>query len=162
MARETYLIVYNSPLFAAHWSLYIPFASSQREKGVGKIIHAVGSLAEGFTIEFKRHYRPAQDSRSKTFVALGPIDEGCFNDDSDPEAEETVDSVAVDEMERRAKLVHPPGRSLNSASVGDVEVHTRIAVQNCQTWMVQYVGALVCQGVYQEGALMAVRKAPQN
>ncbi|GLB35867.1 hypothetical protein LshimejAT787_0301550 [Lyophyllum shimeji] len=161
MARDTYLIVYKSPLFAAHWSLFIPFkSSSQPDKGVGKIIHAVGSLAEGFTVEFKRHYRPAMDSRSKTFVALGPVAEEYFKDAGDLDAAETVDVSPIDDLERRAMLVPPPGKSLHSASVGGTK--TRINVQNCQTWMAQYIDLLVREGVYPDAALVAVKAAPKN
>jgi len=70
-------------------------------------------------------------------VALGPVGDKYFKDDTDLDAAETADANPVDDLERRAVLVRPPGKSLNPASTGGI--NTRIAVQNYQTWMVQYI-----------------------
>jgi hypothetical protein len=49
MTCTVYLIVYNSPLFPAHWGLSTP---SLHNLTIGKFFNAEGDAANGFEITF--------------------------------------------------------------------------------------------------------------
>ena len=68
--RELYLVVYNRPLFKAHWALFVP---SIDNASVGKKIHAVGDALAGFSVAFDRNYNLGTTTRSHSLVHLGHI-----------------------------------------------------------------------------------------
>jgi len=53
MTRDIHLIFYPSPLFPAHWGLWIPSVGNPQ---IGKMVHVVGDVATGFEHQFKRNY----------------------------------------------------------------------------------------------------------
>ncbi|KAF1956563.1 hypothetical protein CC80DRAFT_492104 [Byssothecium circinans] len=53
MPRTVNLVVFNSPLFPAHWALFTPHSNNQQ---VGTMIHAVGDAKDGFETRFERNY----------------------------------------------------------------------------------------------------------
>lgn len=112
MSRDVYLISYDSPIFPAHWGLWIP---STEEPNAGKVIQVLGDPANGFDHEFIRNYNPSIDSRTHRFVLLGKVKDKDIVDvpvDGTPSA----DKIAVDDIERNALAVPAPGKSLNSSS----------------------------------------------
>jgi hypothetical protein len=64
MSRPVYLIIYHSPIFAAHWALWIPSYDQDVIGQTGKIINVQGSPCEGFIHEFERNYDLSTESRS--------------------------------------------------------------------------------------------------
>lgn len=70
MPRTVYLIVYNSPLFPAHWALWIPRASPPN---LGKLIHATGDARNGFTIAFERNYDINGTTRAYQIIPLAQV-----------------------------------------------------------------------------------------
>jgi len=55
MSRPIYLVVYHSPLFAAHWALWVRHYETNNEQRLGKIMHVQGSANQGFVHEFMRN-----------------------------------------------------------------------------------------------------------
>ena len=56
-----YVHVYPSPLFAAHWSFFLPRQNPKSE--IGDRIHVTGDRLNGFEYEYIRDYNPKEDSR---------------------------------------------------------------------------------------------------
>ncbi len=109
-SRPASLVIYHSPLFAAHWSLWIP---SENDSDLGKIIHVHGSVAEGFEHEFKRNYRLSEDSRTNSIRLLGTVSGSSI---VDPEDETYyTDVIPLDIMEETALRVEAPGPSLRQS-----------------------------------------------
>lgn len=111
MARPIYLIVFHSPLFAAHWSLWIP---SPKNSTIGKVSHVEGSPSAGFSHEFKRNYDISTESRKNSVIFLCQVDGDSVVDAAGDGAYST-DATAVDVVERWALAVEAPGPSLRSA-----------------------------------------------
>jgi hypothetical protein len=95
MSRPIYLVVYHSPLFAAHWALWIPYYTPDSDQRLRKIIHVQGSASEGFVHEFKRNYDIIEDNRSESTILLCWVDstssfivdvygDGSFSTDTSP------------------------------------------------------------------------------
>ena len=118
MSRPVHLIIYNSPLFAAHWSLFIPNLSTSPNKppSTGNIIHVTGDSLNGFVHGFKRNYDLEQEDRAFTLVHLCDIDEqNIFNSTEMEFVEENGEEVvARDVIEDLALSVMAPGRSLRA------------------------------------------------
>lgn len=107
--RDIKLIVYSSPLFPAHWALFIPTAANP---DVGKIIHATGDVLQGFEVEFKRGYNEADTKRRKEVIDLCTVD-GAYVDDGP--LQRSTDKRPIDDIERKAAAIPTPGKSLRSA-----------------------------------------------
>ncbi|KAE9378035.1 hypothetical protein N431DRAFT_171491 [Stipitochalara longipes BDJ] len=161
MSRPIYLVVYHSPLFAAHWALWIPYYESGKEQRKGKVIHIQGSASEGFAHEFKRNYDIIEDNRSKSTIILCWVDsnsavivdvygDGTFSTDTSP----------ADILEETSLRLPAPGPSLRS--VLEPVTKSRVAVQNCQTWLLHLVTALVKNSVLPQEALEAMERSPKN
>lgn len=112
MTRTIYLIVYSSPLFPAHWAIWIP---SQGSQTVGKRIHVEGDVATGFQLSFDRNYDKTQDSRKHEIIVIGEVETGHVMD-TPGNGSNTVDREPKDAIESIAAKVPPPGPSLMSAS----------------------------------------------
>jgi len=153
---EVYLIIYHSPLFPAHWALFVPNPSTSK---IGKVLNVVGSVAAGFEHEFKRNYDLTEDGRQYSLLLLDDaVDKKVVCDTTDEES--TIDAVGRDEMERLALEVPAPGPSLNSyQSTG---TKAKVVIRNCQTWLREAVEAYVKAGVLHEVALERLQTAPVN
>jgi hypothetical protein len=112
--RSVYLLVFRSPIFPAHWALWIPRQDSAH---IGKLINTVGDPATGFAHEFQRNFRPASYASGATLLVL--LDNNVRAEhivDGDVRDESTIDADAVDGVENVALKVPPPGKSLNSVA----------------------------------------------
>jgi len=110
MRRTIYLIIYTSPLFPAHWSLWIP---RKDKPSVGKRIHAEGNSHSGFTIAFERNYNIDEDGRRYQLIALADVADACVEDSRRDEDElPSTDQVPCDRVEELALGVEAPGKSL--------------------------------------------------
>lgn len=107
--RQIQLIVYRSPLFPAHWSLFIPTESNP---DFGKRIHAIGDPLHGFQLEFKRGYDLSATSSKKTVIDLCRVD-GVHVVDGP--AERGSDKIPIDDIEKKATEVPAPEGSMNPA-----------------------------------------------
>ncbi|KAK6516249.1 hypothetical protein TWF506_006158 [Arthrobotrys conoides] len=65
----------------AHWSLYIPYASSpSRPEETGKLIHVVGSPLHGYALEFKAPYVSSEDSIKRVPFPVCSVDDKYVKD----------------------------------------------------------------------------------
>lgn len=113
-ARPVYLIVYNSPLFAAHWSLFIPQLGSDT---LGKLIHVTGDVREGFQHQFKRNYDLSETTHGYQRIALPSVAANHIVDVRG-NGQRSSDTTPHDDLERIALEVPAPGPSLRSATAG--------------------------------------------
>ena len=107
--RDIKLIVYPSPLFPAHWALFVPTAANP---DVGKIINTTGDVLHGFGLEFKRGYDLVATSSRKEVIDLCTVDAAHVNDGP---LERRADKIPIDNIERKAAAIPVPGKSLKSA-----------------------------------------------
>jgi hypothetical protein len=121
-SRPVYLVVYNSPMFPAHWSMWVPDydANTQETGHMGKRIHVTGDSRTGFVHEFERNCDMNQDERLKKEILLGWTDKinvaersGGTTLSTDTEA---TDTEATDTLEKWALAVPAPGPSLRNSS----------------------------------------------
>ncbi|TVY43316.1 hypothetical protein LSUB1_G001423 [Lachnellula subtilissima] len=112
MSRPVYLIIYHSPIFAAHWALWIPYYEEEVTGKTGKIINVQGSPSEGFLHEFERNYDVAAETRRHSIKLLSWLDSKYIIDTT---GDYSVDSTAIDVLERSALTIQAPGPSLRSA-----------------------------------------------
>ena len=89
------LIVYRSPLFAAHWALFLPSSTNRK---VGKRIHADGSPATGFEVILEPEYDLRECTQNYQIIELG--------------------EVKAEHVEHVARSVNAPEKSLVAASIG--------------------------------------------
>ncbi|KAI0867085.1 hypothetical protein F4860DRAFT_18185 [Xylaria cubensis] len=156
MTRTIYLIVYNSPLFPAHWALWIP---SQENQTIGKRIHVEGDAATGFQLSFDRNYDKTQDSRKHEIIILAEVDDGHVID-TPGDGSNNVDREPKDAIESVAVKVPPPGPSLLSVARTR---GTKVIIKNCQTWLVDVVSALHQEGIILDSkAVEIIKNAPKN
>ncbi|KAF2871355.1 hypothetical protein BDV95DRAFT_606790 [Massariosphaeria phaeospora] len=148
LPNPLHLIIYPSPLFAAHWALFLPTPTSTTTPKLGTRIHADGSPATGFTLLVEPEHDLAECApRSYRVVELGSVGEG----------------KGVGDVERVAREVEVPGKSLKGVGVAGVEgLRRRVEMKNCQTWVREVVGKLVEEGLLEAGALQVVEGAPKN
>ncbi|KAJ3502975.1 hypothetical protein NLJ89_g8643 [Agrocybe chaxingu] len=158
--RPVFLFVTPSPLFPAHWGLAIPDID---ESTWVKVIHATGSVAEGFEHAFKRDYNTELSTTRYKKVFLGDVAQEHIVYKKDPSCPEEprIDTAPVDRMEEIALAVPAPAASLNTVK-DTSKPGTRVLVKNCQTWMREYVQALIAAGVSKQDALDILDKAPKN
>ncbi|KAF1960010.1 hypothetical protein CC80DRAFT_438437 [Byssothecium circinans] len=156
MPRTIYLAVFNSPIFPAHWALWIPRHDNEN---VGKLLQANGDAATGFEICFERNYDISADSRRHQIVSLGQAQDD-FVDDFQGNGALVTGQKAHDRLEEVALSVPPPKPSLLPATAQGPR--RRVEIQNCQTWARNVVAALVQNGVLSGTALEAVENAPKN
>jgi hypothetical protein len=112
MPRPVYLIVFPSPLFAAHWGLWIP---SMGELDVGKYLHATGDAANGFQVAFKRNYDLSTSGRSYQLLELAQVLDD-YIVDVKGDGSESEDQTAHDYLEEVALSIPAPDRSLVPAT----------------------------------------------
>ncbi|KAI9665382.1 MAG: hypothetical protein M1831_001820 [Alyxoria varia] len=139
-----YVLVPPSPLFAAHWSFFIPDVlplnpnKKQRrreESNIGRRIHVVGDRRNGFKLEIVRGFDLKKDrtnSDGRRFAigvvaaanasdspqrseSSGTAEKGVEEKDED-EGGGTIDKQAEDEFERVCVEIDAPGPSLRKIS----------------------------------------------
>ncbi|KAI0202824.1 hypothetical protein F4808DRAFT_419991 [Astrocystis sublimbata] len=168
MTRTIYLIIYNNPLFPAHWALWIPSPSpSPATTTTGKRIHIEGDAATGFQLSFDRAYDTKFESRKYKIIFLAEVDDIHVSDDDDDNtprddgSNTVVDQEPQDTLERIAASVPPPEPSLVSAADRGTR-GTKVEIKNCQTWLVDVVDALHNAGIFDSSAVQTIRNAPKN
>jgi hypothetical protein len=112
MTRAVYLVVYNAPLFPAHWGLWIP---SLDDPALGKKLHVEGDAANGFEVLFQRNYAVDATTRQHETLLLAEVSDEHVVDvkgDGSP----TSDSTAHDNLERILLSVPAPAASLVSST----------------------------------------------
>jgi hypothetical protein len=92
------LIVYHSPLFAAHWTLFLPSPTNAK---IGRRIHADGSPASGFEI-LSEEYNLTECTQSYEIIELGVVE--------------------INDLECVTRSIEAPKKSLVSAA-GLVRIH---------------------------------------
>lgn len=112
MARTICLIIYKSPLFPAHWSLWIP---SLNNPITGKRLHATGDAANGFEVVFERDYNLDTESRSYQLLVVAEVSDTHVID-VEGNGSQGSDATAHDDVERVLLSVTPPGPSLVSST----------------------------------------------
>ncbi|TVY14659.1 hypothetical protein LARI1_G005936 [Lachnellula arida] len=157
MPRPVYLIIYHSPIFAAHWALWIPSYEEEVIGKTGKIINVQGSPSEGFAHEFERNYDLASETRRHSVKLLSLVDSKNIIDTT---GDYSTDNTAIDILESSALTIKAPGPSLRSAEEHGVK--TRVELKNCQTWLRQFVSKLVENGTFSKDALVELDNAPKN
>ncbi|KAK6508964.1 hypothetical protein TWF481_003731 [Arthrobotrys musiformis] len=170
MPRATQILVSKTakPDIPAHWSLYIPYASSpSRSNETGKLIHVVGSPLHGYTLEFKAPYVPSEDSIKRVPFPLCSIDDQNVEDTdgyalSDGSHKTVVLAIEVegykDELERVAGGVEAPGR----AKGWNPLVPPKVGDKNCQWWMREYIDVLVKEGIFSQDVYANLEKVPET
>lgn len=121
-SRRISILIFPSPLFPAHWSLFIASPSPTTES-IGTRIHVHGDAKAGFAHEFVRGYDVSRSTLGDKLVPLGVVDEAVLAEgkgegegcqEHDGVQTETRDVDARNELERIALSVPAPGPSLNS------------------------------------------------
>jgi hypothetical protein len=112
MPRTVYLVIYNSPLFPAHWGLWIPSAD---KTGLGKFLHTPGDAANGFETVFERNYDLSATTRSHQVMELAQVLDR-YVVDVKGDGSRAQDQIAHDYLEQVVLSVPAPGPSLVSAT----------------------------------------------
>lgn len=164
--RTLYVVVPPSPLFAAHWSFFIPDPplnrATNQENNVGRRIHVAGDRLHGFQLEIVRGYdvRKHRGVNSRRF-AIGFVPEQFLSGIQSalkPAAAESkdedegggyVDNSPIDQLERTCILVAPPGPSLVHVQAGGKGAATpkQTEVKDCQWWVKQVVQLMFSKGM---------------
>ncbi|RYP78257.1 hypothetical protein DL771_000734 [Monosporascus sp. 5C6A] len=158
--RTLYLLSYvPSPLFPAHWSMWVPYRGSDGSVGKrGTRLHVTGDSRNGFAHDFDRGYDPDEDDRCPWVRAAARIEERHVEDPPTPEGASACE--AHNRLERVALSIPAPGPSMRAASSN--AARTRVALQNCQTWMADFVRALIDQGLIEQSAQTVLDGCPKN
>lgn len=113
---DLYLLCFiPSPLFHAHWSIFIPYQANPRR---GTVLDVRGDPLNGFVHEFERGYIPSEDPDKPPFMTkLGASRDTLVRSHHYMEA--GIDVIAHTELERLALSIPAPGPSLGrSPSIG--------------------------------------------
>ncbi|KAG9237566.1 hypothetical protein BJ875DRAFT_417963 [Amylocarpus encephaloides] len=161
MSRPVYLIIFHSPIFAAHWALWVPQLREGKCEDTGKIISVQGSPSEGFVHEFERNYDLSKETRSHVLKLLCDIPSTLV---AEATSEHCIDNAPIDELERSACKIQAPSPSLRSSTSVSLScpILTRIKIQNCQTWLHEWVSSMVDDEVFPKHALTVLDQAPKN
>ncbi|OBT60386.1 hypothetical protein VE03_10144 [Pseudogymnoascus sp. 23342-1-I1] len=160
MSRPVYLVVYPSPLFPAHWALWLPSYANGSEGSVGKYINILGDSAVGFSLDIRRYYDLTTTSSKKDLVRLCWVDARHISDVADPWS---LNSNPVDAIEQVASSVQVPGTSLRPAELAGVSgARSRVELKNCQTWLREVVVALAGNGTFPIEVVGVLDQAPKN
>ncbi|KAG8842277.1 hypothetical protein FRB96_005776 [Tulasnella sp. 330] len=156
--RPIYIIVYHSPLFPAHWSLWIPSAANPN---VGKVIHVNGSAASGFEREFRRNFDIKSITQKHSLILLAQVDEKYITDTPE-DGLGTSDEVAVDGIETVALKLAPPEKSLRVSNAAKEVGTGRVQLLNCQTWLRELVILLAAESIVSDSAMSVMDSVPKN
>ncbi|SMY24221.1 unnamed protein product [Zymoseptoria tritici ST99CH_1A5] len=155
ITTNVYIVVPPSPLFAAHWSFFIPDAvatdQGPQELSIGRRIHVSGDRLNGFGLEIIRNYdfskHRSAHGRKYAIGLMEPavIHTGSFlsklREKDDEDGGGYVDNTPVDDFERVCLEVHAPGPSLRTVS-GNGARRPKMEVKDCQWWVSQVVDEL--------------------
>lgn len=173
-----YVLVPPSPLFAAHWSFFLPdtlpynrISHRHEESNTGRRIHVAGDRLNGFQLEMIREYNirkhrsvgtrrfaiglvsphhlhPVQDGAGESGHSGTGNQEGGHRKDED-ESGGYVDNTPFDEFERICTEIDAPGPSLDSVSRGG-EVRTKkVEARDCQWWIRKVVEIMTSRDMLQ-------------
>lgn len=186
-ATPLYVLIPPSPLFAAHWSFFIPnlldydaISRRHEESTIGRRIHVSGDRLNGFRLEIVRQYDvskhrsvgsrrylvaliPAKHLQASASESLPPAER--FKQKDDDEGGGYIDNDAIDDFERICVEVEAPGPSLNRVSQTASSVPTKKAkaeVKDCQWWVRQVVDALMTRGMLEPAPTSANKPASQS
>lgn len=114
---DIFLLCYlPSPLFHAHWAVFVP---DQARPECGTVLNVQGDPLHGFVHEFERGYIPSEDPEKPPAVfKLGAIAESLVK--SEKTAPDGKDTTAYNQLERLALTIDAPGRSLGRGASRDV------------------------------------------
>ena len=152
--NSVYVLIPPSPLFAAHWSFFIP---DTEDSSHGRRIHVSGDRLNGFKLEIIRAYdvslhRSVSSSRRFRIGAVSSSSRSAepaagteYVQKDEDEGGGYVDNNAVDELERVCLEVDAPGPSLNRVDQPGKRVNTE--VKDCQWWVRQVVSLLCSRGI---------------
>lgn len=114
---DIFLLCYlPSPLFHAHWALFVPDPKRPQR---GTVLNVRGDPLNGFVHEFERGYVPGEDpEKPPAVLKLGAIAERLIR--ADETAPDGKDATAYNELERLALSVDAPGRSLGRGASKEV------------------------------------------
>jgi hypothetical protein len=101
MPRTLSLLIFSSPLFPVHRSLWILSTSTPH---IGKRLHATGS-----EIAFERNYNIDTETRRYQILSLGEVLDDAFVMDVKGDGSESTDQVASDYLEDVVRGVEAPG-----------------------------------------------------
>ncbi|EPS95541.1 hypothetical protein FOMPIDRAFT_1132184 [Fomitopsis schrenkii] len=155
--RPIQLLVYNSRLFNAHWSIFVPRTDNPH---LGSRLHATGSVVGGFTLEFVRNYNVLSDNRPLQRIDLAVVPADCIKDTEGDEEIVESDARPIDRLEQVIVTVPAPGPSMRSATASRKNQQARVAMRDCQWWVKQAVAALIAAGVCSSEAQSVADKAP--
>ncbi|KAI4591918.1 hypothetical protein KJ359_012104 [Pestalotiopsis sp. 9143b] len=137
MPHKIYVLVYHEPLFAAHWSLWIPqIDPSGREKHIGDRIHATGDRLNGFIYEYDRDYNVKEDDRHPSRFPIASVPDEHLND-----------------LDAACQKVPAPGPSLNKVAASadkdakNLQRPKKAEVKDCQWWIEKVVPSLISEGI---------------
>lgn len=107
-----------SPLFHAHWALFIP---DQARPHCGTVLNVRGDPLNGFVHEFERGYIPSEDpEKPPKVLKLGTTAERLIR--SEDTAPDGKDATAYNQLESLALSIDAPGRSLGRGASKDVSL----------------------------------------
>lgn len=114
---DIFLLCYlPSPLFHAHWAVFVP---DQARPNCGTVLNVRGDPLHGFVHEFERGYNPSEDPEKPPAVfKLGTIAKSLV--ESERNAPDGKDATAYNQLERLALTIDAPGRSLGRGASRDV------------------------------------------
>lgn len=153
-----YVHVYPSPLFAAHWSFFLPHNEGNLD--LGDRIHATGDRLNGFQYEHIRDYLPKDDSRYPNAFPVGRVSVAALQGTEPDNREGSL-------FDLTCRDVPVPGPGLNSAAAGGGAPKRR-EVRDCQWWIKQAVARLVEDGVLvplsdgDDGPISLTEKLPKH
>ncbi|KAK0716882.1 hypothetical protein B0T26DRAFT_646469 [Lasiosphaeria miniovina] len=155
--RKAYLVAFlPSPMFPAHWALWIPSATDQQ---AGTLINVRGDPRNGFAHEFERGFRPRSCESRPLLLELGTItDHGAVVPDGPTVP--SIDIAASNDVEHLALSIPPPSPSLTPA--GSNPRRARVAIRNCQTWLHQLVDGMIEHAFIDSAAKEILNSAPQH
>lgn len=185
-ATPLYVLIPPSPVFAAHWSFFIPnlldydlISRRHEESNIGRRIHVSGDRLNGFRLEVVRNYDVSKHrsvGSRRYLVASIPAKHLQSSSSGDPTTNEKpkqkdeeegggyIDNNPSDDFEQVCVEVEAPGPSLNRVSQTASSVptkKTKAEVRDCQWWVRQVVDILVARGML-EPASTSTKKDEKN
>lgn len=128
MSRTICLIIYNAPLFPAHWALWVP---SPDIPTIGKRLHASGDAATGFQIVFERNYDISSETRRHQVLRLDQVSD-YYVVDVKGYGNLIEDQTAHDDLERVVLSVPAPAQSLVAVTSQVCDFHEDVPTDaNC-------------------------------
>jgi hypothetical protein len=111
-----------SPLFHAHWAVFVP---DQARPRCGTVLNVRGDPLNGFVHEFQRGYIPSEDpEKPPTVLELGTIAACLVRPEKG--APDGIDATACSQLERLALSIDAPGKSLGRGASRDVSRMLRV------------------------------------